>query len=93
VLAFHGGSVPEIVQDGVSGYICKSVEDMAERAKNLTIPAESIRSYTEQNFTIDRMVDQYVELYKEISADAATATQTVASTKTERLPEQKRAIA
>src|SRR5207248_4413826 len=53
VLAFSGGSVPEIVKDGVSGYICKSVDEMVMRVKNLAIPAETIRSYTEQNFTLD----------------------------------------
>src|SRR5205823_8894499 len=42
VLAFHGGSVPEIVKDGVSGYICKSLDEMAAHANNLDIPAETI---------------------------------------------------
>ena len=64
---------PEIVKDGVSGYICQSVDEMAARAKTLQIPAEMIRSYTEQNFTIDRMVDEYVQLYKETVAGAASA--------------------
>src|SRR6185437_3770303 len=32
VLAFPGGSVVEVVADGVSGWICRDVEEMAERA-------------------------------------------------------------
>src|SRR5439155_21276517 len=31
VLALPGGSVPEIVRDGVSGYLCTSVEEMTNR--------------------------------------------------------------
>src|SRR5437763_14622848 len=92
VLAFGGGSVPEIVKDGVSGYICHSVDEMAARARTLQIPAEMIRSYTEQNFTIDRMVDEYVQLYKETVAGAASA-RAAASDKEEELPEKNRAIA
>jgi glycosyltransferase involved in cell wall biosynthesis len=92
VLAFSGGSVPEIVKDGVSGYICKSVDEMVMRVKNLAIPAETIRSYTEQNFTLDRMVDQYVQLYEEI-ARATAARRAGASDTREKLPEKNRAIA
>ena len=65
VLAFAGGSVREIVADGVSGYICRDVDDMAQRAKSLSIPSQHVRAYLEKYFTIDRMVDQYVQLYRE----------------------------
>src|SRR5947199_749702 len=37
VLALRGGSVPEIVRDGISGYICRSVREMATRVKNIEI--------------------------------------------------------
>src|SRR5262249_6419856 len=35
VVAFHRGAVPEVVKDGVSGFLCHSPEDMASHAKKL----------------------------------------------------------
>lgn len=66
VLAFNGGSVPEIVRDGVSGYICKDVDDMAKRAQELALAAQSVRAYAERYFSLDHMIDQYVDLYSEL---------------------------
>ncbi len=66
VLALPGGSVPEIVKDGISGFVCTDAADMASRAQRLeTVPmsARSIRDYVENNFSIGRMVDQYIKLY------------------------------
>jgi glycosyltransferase involved in cell wall biosynthesis len=65
VLAMPGGSVPEVVRDGVSGYICRSVREMANRALNLNIDPTSVRRYVEENFSIGRMVREYVALYRE----------------------------
>src|SRR5439155_395332 len=35
VLALRGGSVPEVVKDGISGYVCRSVRELATRVKQL----------------------------------------------------------
>lgn len=67
VLAMPGGSVPEVVHEGVSGHICRSVRVMAERAKNLDIAPALVRRYVEENFSIERMVRQYIALYEEAS--------------------------
>jgi glycosyltransferase involved in cell wall biosynthesis len=66
VLAFNRGSVPEVVKDGVSGWICGSVDELAERVQHLTIAPATVRNYVEQEFALDRMVDRYVELYTEL---------------------------
>ena len=65
VLALRGGSVPEIVRDGISGYICRSVREMAKRVKNIEISPRALRQYVEENFSLERMVAQYASLYKE----------------------------
>ena len=70
VLALPGGSVREIVCDGVSGYVGGSVEELARRARDLALPAAAIRQYVQANFSLDRMVRQYVELYEELVAGA-----------------------
>jgi glycosyltransferase involved in cell wall biosynthesis len=45
VLALPGGSVPEVVRDGVSGYICRSVREMAKRLENLNFSPRQVRQY------------------------------------------------
>ena len=66
VLAFGRGSVPEIVKDGVSGWICGSVDELADRAQHPTIAPATVRSYVEREFALDGMVERYVELYSEL---------------------------
>ncbi len=71
VLALPGGSVREIVRNSTAGYLCHSVDELAVRARELAAGApprpEDARRYAEENFTIERMVAQYAELYTEIA--------------------------
>ncbi len=69
VVAFPGGSVREIVQEGVSGDVCESIEDMVASVKAIEgrfAPA-AIRKYVEQNFSVERMTQAYADLYTEIA--------------------------
>jgi len=72
VLAMPGGSVPEVVCNGVSGYICRSVRDMAKHLNNMKIEPSTVRSYVEENFSVERMVKNYVALYQEILSGTQT---------------------
>lgn len=69
VLALPGGSVPEIVRKDVSGYICESVDEMADRARNLKLPPSQVRAYVEENFSLQKMVAQYAKLYAGIAGN------------------------
>jgi glycosyltransferase involved in cell wall biosynthesis len=64
VLAMPGGSVPEVVQEGVSGHICRSVVQMAKRARNLNFNPAAVRQYVTDNFSIERMAKDYVGVYE-----------------------------
>jgi len=64
VLALPGGSVPEVIQEGVSGHICRSIRELSKRVQNLNFRPQLVRQYVEENFSIDRMVSAYVSLYK-----------------------------
>jgi glycosyltransferase involved in cell wall biosynthesis len=75
VLALRGGSVPEVVRDGVSGYICRSVKEMAKRIPELRLAPASIRGYVEENFSLEKMVEQYANLYSEILLSKTNRTQ------------------
>ena len=69
VLAFTGGAVPEIVEDGVNGWICRDVEDMARRIAGPAIAAEECRAIAESRFSIAAMADAYLDLYSRARAD------------------------
>ena len=66
VLAFPGGSVAEVVRDGVSGYVCRSVVDMAKHVTTIDLKPRAVRQYVEENFSLERMVGQYAALYQEV---------------------------
>lgn len=69
VLAMPGGSVSEIVKEGVSGHVRGSVEELAQCAKNLKLNSKTVREYVQQNFSIDHMVQAYIQLYSEITSE------------------------
>ena len=69
ILAMPGGSVAEIVQEGVSGHIRNSASELAELAKNLKFDPLQVRAYAEENFSTDRMVGDYLQLYSEIISE------------------------
>ena len=64
VLAMPGGSVPEIVSPGVSGYICRSVIGMVKHARDLDLNPVAVRKYVEENFSTSRMAKAYVHVYQ-----------------------------
>jgi len=67
VYALPGGSVAEIVSDGVSGYISHSLDEMVERAKQAgSFDFASVRPYVIDRFSLDRMVQSYADLYADI---------------------------
>jgi glycosyltransferase involved in cell wall biosynthesis len=69
VLALPGGSVSEVVKNGVSGFVTRDSAEMADHAQKLiTSPLDpvAIRSYVEENFSTERMVSEYLDLYKRL---------------------------
>jgi glycosyltransferase involved in cell wall biosynthesis len=72
VLAMPGGSVPEVIQDGVSGYICRTVRSMANRVQDLgKFDPASVRRYVEENFSVEKMVANYLDLYENVIREGA----------------------
>src|SRR3954466_1217076 len=69
VLALPGGSVPEIVREGVSGYVCRDVEEMVQRVRELNLAPAAVRAYAEQEFSLARMVDAHHQLYARLIAE------------------------
>jgi len=70
VLALGGGSVVEVVKDGVSGYVCRSVRELAKRVTQLNFDPAALRRYVEGNFSLELMVGKYADLYAEAVAES-----------------------
>ena len=68
ILAFPRGATPEVVQAGVNGYLCHSIEEMsrAVQAVALLNRADCRRIY-EERFSDRAIVDQYESLYRQLT--------------------------
>lgn len=67
VIAINRGSMPELIDDGVTGFLVDSVEDaIAAVARIGEIDRAACRAAVAARFTVDRMADRYVALYQRI---------------------------
>jgi glycosyltransferase involved in cell wall biosynthesis len=72
VIARRRGSVPEILRDGQTGFVCETDDEMCEAVSRLShIDRRRCRSDFESRFTDTRMTQQYVALYEALCADVA----------------------
>jgi glycosyltransferase involved in cell wall biosynthesis len=64
VIAFRRGSVPEVVEDGMSGFIVDTVDEaVAATARIGEISRGDVRGRFDTRFTVERMARDYVEAY------------------------------
>ncbi|MBW8888590.1 MAG: glycosyltransferase family 4 protein [Fibrobacteres bacterium] len=69
VIAFRRGSVPEVIDEGVSGFIVENTEAAAGAvAKASGLDRARVRAAFEQRFTTERMAAGYLRLYKRLLA-------------------------
>jgi glycosyltransferase involved in cell wall biosynthesis len=67
VLAFRRGSVPEIIDDGVTGRIVDTLrEAVAALPQVLAMDRRAVRRRFEERFTAERMAHDYVNLYRNL---------------------------
>jgi hypothetical protein len=59
------------VKEGAGGHIRDSVNELADCAKNLKIGPADVRRYMEENFSVQRMARDYLELYSNIVSGKA----------------------
>jgi glycosyltransferase involved in cell wall biosynthesis len=75
VIAMARGSVPEVVADGETGFVCRTIDEMVaavERAGD--IDRGACRQRVEQLFTASRMADGYEEVYRRLLDNEMKAT-------------------
>jgi glycosyltransferase involved in cell wall biosynthesis len=80
VIAFRAGSVPEVIDDGVTGFIVDSEEEAVQAVRLVgKLSRRKIRRVFERRFTARRMADDYVDIYRKITADSLSATRPAAA--------------
>jgi glycosyltransferase involved in cell wall biosynthesis len=67
VIAFRGGSVAEIMADGVSGFTCETVDEAVEAVHRLSeVSRQGCRHYFETRFSVARMAADYLRIYERL---------------------------
>jgi hypothetical protein len=65
VIAFRCGSVPEVMKDGVSGFVVDDLDSaVALTPVAMDLPRQRVRSYFESRFLAERMARDYVSVYE-----------------------------
>ena len=64
VISYPFGAVPEVLKDGVSGYIVPDLESAIGAVKRIDrIDRKKVRKHFQQNFTASRMTQNYLKIY------------------------------
>ncbi len=72
VIAFRGGAVDEIIEDGVTGFIVESIEEAVKAVERIpSIDRRRCRTVFEQRFSASRMCDDYLRVYERIIDESA----------------------
>lgn len=84
VIAYNRGSVPEIIRDGLTGFVIdpdsadrpgkdtwvikkQGIDGLVEAVKRIgKIDREACRKHVEENFTVEKMVENYEKIYQEV---------------------------
>ena len=67
VIAFRQGSVPEIIEHGVTGFICDNEDDMVDAIRRIDeIDRARCRQIAQERFSVARMAGEYAAIYSEL---------------------------
>jgi glycosyltransferase involved in cell wall biosynthesis len=67
VIAFRRGSVPEVMDEGISGFVVDSVEEAIAAVGRLgELDRATVRRQFEKRFTARRMAEDYVRVYERL---------------------------
>jgi glycosyltransferase involved in cell wall biosynthesis len=65
VIAFNRGSMPELIENGKSGFLVNNVNEAIESVTRLKeIDRATCRRHVEQHFTVNRMIRDYIQVYE-----------------------------
>ncbi|HXP94537.1 MAG TPA: glycosyltransferase family 4 protein [Candidatus Binatia bacterium] len=68
VLGARMGSIPEVVVDGETGFLCEGVAQAVARVPDLgSLSRSACRAHVEREFTVERMIERYAAVYEKIA--------------------------
>jgi glycosyltransferase involved in cell wall biosynthesis len=69
VLAFPEGAVPEVIEDGRTGFLCREVAELSEAIGRIgELDRAACRAAVEGYFSSERMVREHLELFASLTA-------------------------
>lgn len=75
VIAFPKGSMPEIIEHGRNGFLVSTVAEAVEAIRAIPqIDRRQCRKTVEERFAVDRMVENYIEVYHRILKERSKVT-------------------
>lgn len=67
VVAFNRGSMPELITNGLNGFLAENVDEAVETVKKIeSVNRLSCRRIVEERFSKERMAKDYIEVYRQI---------------------------
>jgi glycosyltransferase involved in cell wall biosynthesis len=67
VIAYRRGSIPEIIDDGATGFVCDGLDDMTAALQHIPdIDRRHCRRSFEERFTVGRMAQDYLHVYERV---------------------------
>jgi glycosyltransferase involved in cell wall biosynthesis len=67
VIAFHRGSMPELIQDGRTGYLVRDIDEAVERLGDVSaISRQDCHTWAAGRFSRRKMVADYLDVYRSI---------------------------
>jgi glycosyltransferase involved in cell wall biosynthesis len=70
VIAFRSGSVPEVVDEGITGFVIESENEAVECVKRIgELDRRRVRAQFEKRFTARRMAEQYLQAYRSLTSN------------------------
>jgi glycosyltransferase involved in cell wall biosynthesis len=74
IVAYRGGSVVEVVDDGVTGFVVDDLDEAIDATKRThTLDRRACRDAFTRRFSAGRMASAYVRLYRQLTSSAAGA--------------------
>ena len=67
VIAYRRGSVPEIIEENVSGFIVDTIDEAVMAVQRVpSLDRAKVRAEFERRFTVERMAGDYVGIYRRL---------------------------
>ncbi|MDJ0703731.1 MAG: glycosyltransferase family 4 protein [Leptolyngbyaceae cyanobacterium MO_188.B28] len=69
VIAMALGAAPEVIIHGETGFLCRTIDECVAAIAHIpTLDRQSCRAHVEENFSVQRMVNDYEAVYRQILA-------------------------